>query len=276
MVRRVSFPLIMHGRYFIALGVLGLFLQACALAQSADDVSLGDLARSLRKDTASAQTVIDNDNLSQVMVDANKLKLDGPPVFSFDGGGKKFQMSSPDGTCSLSFNANMTALISDPLVAREVPQSELAKVDGPATIDSDTLEVSIYNGTDWNLTEITVGLTIVRHDDPEAPETASLGAGKLIRAVERTVEPAPEEPRARRSDRTALYHLRGSAAPLKTTVFREMMASAIEPGEEWHWAIVAAKGVPVKTEPAKPLSEPQLPLQSHPLAQPASIPAQPM
>ena len=65
-------------------------------------------------------------------------------------------MTSPDGTCSLSFNANATALLTSPYVAQDLPQGELAKLDGPAKI-GDTLEVSVYNASSWSLREITVG-----------------------------------------------------------------------------------------------------------------------
>jgi len=248
---------------FVALTAL---VPGGAMAQSSDDIPLGDLARSVRGDhLAPTAPIIDNDNLSQAMDNAQKLKMDDVPVFSIAPGGQKFQMASPDGTCSLSFNANATALISDPQVARELPQDELAKLDGPASIDSDTLEVSLYNGTSWNLTEVVVGLTLVRHENPEAPETAYYGKAKLITAaaeapVERN-EATAGEPAVRRSDSTVLYHMKGSAAPLKTTTFREIMSASLPPGAEWHWAIVSAKGVPLKLATPVPLTSSANPIR---------------
>jgi hypothetical protein len=271
-------------RHLIPLLLLaGLTLPATA--QSDNDVPLGDLARALRtSDTPSQHDVIDNDNLSDAMEDARTQPLDGTPVFSIKGGSNKFQMSSPDGTCSLSFNANATALISDPIMNRELPQNELAKLDGPAIINSDTLEVSIYNGTGWNLTELTIGLTVIRHDNPDEPEAGSTRAGKLVPAALRNIEEPVEggasvaEPMAKRSDTTVLYHLKGAAAPLKTTTFREIMASALEPGTEWHWAIVQAKGTPPKVVApipgvnlTAPLTLPVLPSLPQPEVKPPAL-----
>ena len=249
----------MATRWFISLMLLGF--ATAVWAQSDDDVPLGDLARTLRSaDNPSQHDIIDNDNLSQ-MVAADARRDDTAPVFSINGASNRFQMSSPDGMCSLSFNANATSLISDPVVNRELPQGELAKLDGPAIINSDTLEVSIYNGTGWNLTELTIGLTVVRHDNPDEPEAAVSRKGKIVPAAMREGEPAGGslmnvESSAKRSDTTVLYHLKGVAAPMKTTTFREIMASALEPGTEWHWAVVQAKGTPPKIAP--PVNSPQV------------------
>src|SRR5271170_4330738 len=107
---------------------LGMAIPHRAAAQSDDGVSLGDLARSLRqsKDPKEpvAPNVIDNDNLTQVIDDVEHFRLSTRPTFSFDGAGKSFQMSSPDGTCSLSFNANTTALLSSPYVSQDLPADE--------------------------------------------------------------------------------------------------------------------------------------------------------
>jgi hypothetical protein len=224
----------------IFLVFVGTTLPISAAAQSDGAVSLGDLARSIRQKKEpmepAATNVIDNDNLSQVITDVEKIRLTATPMFSFDGKGKNFKMSSPDGTCSLSFNANTTALLSSPYVAQDLPQSEVAKLDGPANIQGDTLEVSMYNASAWNVKEITVGLTIVRSDDPAAE---NYGSAKLLPAtVGETVTGD------KRSDMTLLLHLKASAAPLVTTVFREKLDATLQEGQEWHWAIIEAKGIP--------------------------------
>ena len=223
----------------ITLVLLGLLLPLAVAAQSDDGVSLGDLARSLRKSKeAVAQTVIDNDNLTQVMDEVATERLKGSLTFSLDASGKNFQISSPDVTCSLSFSDKAAVLLVDPYVPLDLPQSELMKLDGPATIDGNTLQVSVYNGTDWNLREITVGLTIVRVAEAET-ENATFGPASLL------VPPGANAPPAEKhSDQTLLFHLKGSAAPLATTVFRGMLSAALTPDEEWHWAIVQAKGIP--------------------------------
>jgi hypothetical protein len=230
-----------HQRYLGAILVfLGMLSPVCAAAQSDSAVSLGDLARSLRQSKnpkePAAPNVIDNDNLSQVINQVENFRLGGKPMFSFDGAGRNFQMSSPDGTCSLSFNANATALLSSPYVSQDLPPSELANLDGPANIQGDTLEVSMYNASSWTVREITVGLTIVRHDDPSA---ADYGSAKFLPAVVEDGIPAEK-----RSDLTLLLHLKGSVAPLATTVYREKLDASPSADQEWHWAIVEAKGIP--------------------------------
>jgi hypothetical protein len=248
-----------------------------ARAQSdAGGMSLGDLARSLRKQKAApaqpAKTVIDNDNLSNVMdqVESDRQKRKGTLNFTFDEAGKEFKVASPDVTCSLSFNAQATALLSDPYAPQDLPDSELAKLDGPAIINGDDLEISVYNGSGWNLKEITVGLTIIRpekntganHEEARRDEikTAYFGAARLVPvSAQSPAAPATATAAApeKHSDVTVLYHLKGFAAPLATTVFRETLPTAPAPDQEWHWAIVQARGVP----PAPPSPQPEPPQQ---------------
>ena len=65
-----------------------------------------------------------------------------------------------------------TSLLSDPYAPQDLPEGELAKLDGPATISGDTLQVSVHNGTSWNIKEITVGLTILRELGSRTAATA--------------------------------------------------------------------------------------------------------
>jgi hypothetical protein len=228
------------GKYQICLTCLLMVMAATsAWAQSDEnELSLGDVARSLRKSKAAATTpnVIDNENLSRVMEEVETHKKNGSMVYSFDRLGKTFQVASPDVTCSLSFSAPATSLLSSPYAPQEVPQKELAKLDGPAVIDGSALQLSVYNGSTWNIKEITVGITLVRDSDNRA---ATRLQARIIAAAETT--PLTQE---KRSDVTVLYHLKGAAAPGMTTVFHENLASAPGPGQDWHWAIVEAKGVP--------------------------------
>jgi hypothetical protein len=225
--------------------LLGLMLPVYGIAQSdGAEPSLGDLARSLRKAKAAPEhTVIDNDNLHKVMDEVQNRKLNGNLLFTFDGAGKKFQVSSPDVTCDLSFSASATSLLSDAYAPQELPEGELAKLDGPATISGDTLQVSVHNGTNWNIKEITVGLTILRDTD-----AAGSGPARLIPASETTTLLSEKHP-----DVTVLYHLKGSAAPASTTVFHETLSAALSHDQEWHWAIVQAKGI----KPQKPVASDQ-------------------
>jgi hypothetical protein len=235
MTRKLSLPL--------ALVLLGALLPVCAMAQSdSGEPSLGDLARQYRKGKAAIDhAVIDNDNLHQVMDEVQTRKLNGSLLFSIDGAGKKFQVSSPDVTCDLSFSGSATSLLSDPYAPQVLPEIELAKLDGPATISGDTLQVSVHNGTTWNIKEITVGVTILRSSEAN---TARRGSARLIPAAETTTLLLEKKP-----DSTVLYHLKGSAAPSSTTVFHETLGTTLGGDQEWHWAIVQAKGVP--SQPAQ-------------------------
>jgi hypothetical protein len=233
--------------------VCGLFLLAlppCVSAQEdAGDAPLGDVARSFRKKPAASEAVIDNDNLSKVVDDAESRRAAGAsPVFSLDPGGKSFHISSPDVTCSLSFSAKTTSLLSDPLLLDELPRSELAKLDGPATIDGDSLQVSMHNGTSWELREVVIGLTIVKRFEPG--DTASyFGQARIIPAVAGSAPQQVQDSFQKQPDVTLLLHVKGSAAPSATAIFRTPLNFALFPDQDWHWAIVKAKGIPPQVPP---------------------------
>ena len=230
-----------HRRILLALAMGGvLWGTALSWGQELDDpMPLGDLARELRKEHQSVgvPSVIDNDNLSKVMDEVESRRLAGSSLlFSFDANAKTFRVSAPDVTCSLSFNAQATSLLSDPYISRDLPESELSRLEGPATIDGGNLEVSVFNGTTWRVDEITVGLTIVKH----SPQTARFaGTAQLIPASSETTVTQEKRP-----DVTTLYKMRAAAAPFMTTMFRTGLNAPLGPDEEWHWAIVQAKGIP--------------------------------
>ena len=46
-----------------------------------------------------------------------------------------------------------------------------------------------------------------------------------------------------------LLHIKGSAAPSTTATFRTPLNFALFPDQEWHWAIVRAKGIPPQPPP---------------------------
>jgi hypothetical protein len=229
-------------------GMLLLALPQCVCAQEdLSDTPLGDVARSFRKKTASPDTIIDNDNLTKELDDAESRRAAGSSlVFSLDTGGNSFHVSSPDVSCSLSFTAKTTSLLSDPLLLDELPRSELAKLDGPATIDGDSLQVSMHNGTSWQLREVVIGLTIVKR--PEPGDTSSFGQARIVPAVE---DGFPAQTSLQRQpDVTLLLKVKGSAAPSMTAIFRTPLNFALFPDQEWHWAIVRAKGIPPQAPPA--------------------------
>jgi hypothetical protein len=217
-----------------------MMVPALLVAQDdGNETPLGDIARNLRKKTP-AQAVIDNDNLSTVMEQVQIRKLAGSAVqYSIDSGGKTFQISSPDANCRLSFSANSKALLSSQYTQMQLPPGELAKLEGPATVDGSSLQVSVFNGTNWHVSEIAIAVTLVTQNETQ-DASAGHGSGKLVAAAIKDSTQVAAKP----ADVTALYRVRGAAAPATTTLFRAPLDLEIGPNQEWHWAIVEAKGYP--------------------------------
>jgi hypothetical protein len=219
--------------------------------EDANDPPLGDVARSFRKKSAPSELVIDNDNFSTVVEDAERRRAAGTTmVFSLDPGEKNFHISSPDVSCSLSFTAKTSALLADPVALDELPRSELAKLDGPATIDGDSLQVTMHNGSSWELREVVIGLTILRH--PETGDaSASYGKARIVPAAVGVSTQSSQDSSQKQPDVTVLLRVKGSAAPAATALFRTQLNFALFPDQEWHWAIVHAKGIPPPPLPAE-------------------------
>jgi hypothetical protein len=210
-----------------------------------DQPSLGEMAREARRakspesPSSSGQKVIDNDNFAAVLDEAAAARITGKPVFSIDPSGNAFRMTSPDGTCSLSFDAKATALISSSFVSTDLPQDELPKLEGHALMHDNVIEVSMHNGTPWELREVVIGITILQRPlqlDVNAAEPKMVSdpswAGKL-------------------PDLTAIYHLRGSATPNSTATFTAVLgdSSVLSGNLDWHWALVSARGLPPPSSP---------------------------
>ena len=222
-----------------------------------NDLPLGDVARTLRKKTPPSQDVIDDDNLSKVMEQAEGRHASGSALkFLMAGDGKAFQVSAPDVTCSLSFTANVKSLLSSQYAQMELPASEVLKLEGPATIEGDALIISVYNRTDWHVSEVAVALTVVKKSETRE---ASLSGGptlegraKLLLAL---ADSSPQESGVRpekKPDMTLIYRMRAAAPPAVTTVFSAPLNRELAPDEEWHWAIVQAKGYPPQTYGGNP------------------------
>src|SRR4029077_18512116 len=85
------------------------------------------------------------------------------------------------------------------------------------------------------------GLTIVQR----ANETAHRnGIGKLVPAASETTLLAEKRP-----DMTTLYRLKGNPLPAATTIFRAVLNAKLGPDQEWHWAIIQARGEPPQKSP---------------------------
>jgi len=243
---------------------VGIVLAAGAVCAQEETPSLGDVARNYRKNKAEqtmpqqvpaplpSHPVIDNDNLGQVMEDVNKARPVAPAktVFSLDSSGNTLKMSSPDVTCSLSFNAKASSLLLRPVLIENLPLDELVKIDGPGSIQEQSLQLDLFNGTEWDLREVTVGLTLERTPGENAEAAAR---ARVVPAAENSAPVTVE----RRSNVTLLYHLKTEAKPFSRTEFREMIGITPGADEDWRWSIVEAKGIrpPGRYAPSS-LSEP--------------------
>jgi hypothetical protein len=242
--------------------LLGTLLASSAASAQEDAPSLGDLARDLRRNKAqeeaqpqqpeSARPVIDNDNLAQVMDDAKKARPVKPDktVISIDPSGNTLKVSSPDVTCSLSFNARASSLLIKPVLIEDLPLTELLKIDGPGSIQDQSLQLDVFNGTDWDIREITVGLTLER----KPGENAEFAARARVIPAAEGITPITIE---RRSDVTLLYHLKAESKPFSTTEFHENIGITPGADEDWRWSIVEAKGIrPSQAQAPESLQEP--------------------
>lgn len=242
--QRLSMPRFLHIACVFTLILAPLLLAAQDdVSLDPNEIPLGDLARELRgaKPPEQPGEVIDNDNIEHVMDKAESERLDGEPVFAISHTGV-FTATSPDGSCSLTFDAR-SAHPPVAYIATDLPQGELVKLQGPATIQNGELEVSVHNGSQWELKEIVVGISVL------GPQS---GPPEYRFA---TLESVPVVASEKLPDMTTLYHLKGSALPDSTSIFRGPMDSGDVPAQkkDWHWSIVGARGIP----PAAPASVPQ-------------------
>jgi hypothetical protein len=215
-----------------------------------NDAPLGDVARSLRKKTASTQRVIDDDNLPQVMEAAqaadSRRGAASALRFLMAGEAKGFRVSAPDVTCSLSFTPNVKSLLSSQYSQMDLPQELVGKLQGQATIEGDALTVPIFNATNWHVSELDVALTIVRKSgsrDPFGladPLAGNGGDGISVAGNDPLQQVRPEK----KPDVTVIYRMRAASPPWQRSVFNAPLEVDLAPGDQWHWAIVEAKGYP--------------------------------
>lgn len=219
-----------------------------------DQVPLGDVARSLRKKAPPAKPVVDDDNLPQVMhqIDSHDdAALGFRFLMSRDSQG--FQVSAPDVTCSLAFTANVKSLLSSQYDQMDLPPTELAKIEGRAVVEGDALTVPVFNGTQWHLSELAIAFTVVKKARtgvvPWNQEGASSASAVVPQPLAREIgadafqQVRPEK----RPDVAVIYRMRAAAPPWSNAVFSAPLKLELDPSEEWHWAIVQAKGYPPET-----------------------------
>jgi hypothetical protein len=229
------------GRRLLLLLVVGATLVPARLLAQDDpnDVPLGDVARNLRK-KAPTKPVIDDDNLSQVMQEADSRKGFGSSLrFLMAGDLSGFRVSAPDVTCNLSFSSNVKSLLAGQYSEMDMPANDLARLEGHASVEGDALNVSVHNGTDWHVSEIAVAVMLVKVPHATAGEGPS------------TVEATPAEgahpqeiPTDKKPDRTVIYRMRAVGVPWAVTTFSAPLQSEFAAGSEWHWAVVQARGYP--------------------------------
>ena len=230
------------GLALMLLMVLGGLLPLSVTAQDdPNDTPLGDVARTLRKKTPQTQE-IDNDNLPQVMDQIDGKHPSGSALkFLMQGESRGFHVSAPDVTCSLSFTASTKALLSSQYAQMDLPSGDVMKLTGPATIEGDAITVSVFNGTEWHVSEVTVALTIVKKKLPaDEPPAIANAAPSVVDGLALVSKVRPEK----KPDVTVIYKMRSAAPPWTNTVFSSPLNLDLTPGDEWHWAIVQARGYP--------------------------------
>jgi hypothetical protein len=219
-----------------------------------DQMPLGDVARSLRKKAPPAKPVIDDDNLPQVMqqVDSHD---DAASRFRFlmSRDSQGFQVSAPDVTCSLAFTANVKSLLSSQYDQMDLPPTEMAKIEGKAVVEGDALTVPVFNGTQWHLSELAIAFTVVKKPRTGVVPWNQYGASSASADVtsplarETGVDAFQQVRPEKRPDVAVIYRMRAAALPWSNAVFSAPLKLELDPGEEWHWAIVQAKGYPPET-----------------------------
>jgi len=238
-----------------------------------DQMPLGDVARSLRKKAPPAKPVIDDDNLPQVMQQADSHD-DAASRFRFlmSRDSQGFQVSAPDVTCSLAFTANVKSLLSSQYDQMDLPPTEMAKIEGKAVVEGDALTVPVFNGTQWHLSELAIAFTVVKKARTGVVPWSHEGVSSASAVVTPPLAPeigadAFQQVRPeKRPDVAVIYRMRAAALPWSNAVFSAPLKLELDPGEEWHWAIVQAKGYPPEsyvgsvrplvTEPARKESIP--------------------
>ena len=206
-----------------------------------NDVPLGDVARNLRK-KAPIKPVIDDDNLSQVMQEADSRKGIGSSLrFLMAGDLSGFRVSAPDVTCNLSFSSNVKSLLAGQYSEMDLPASDLTRLEGHASIEGDALNVSVHNGTDWHVSEIAVAVMMVRKSVANA--AAGDGVSNPETATAEGARP-PEVQTDKKPDTTVIYRMRAVGVPWSVTTFSSRLQNELAAGTEWHWAVVQARGYP--------------------------------
>jgi len=222
--------------------LLAAFVSPTMLAAQGDpnETPLGDVARTVRKKTPPTLPVIDDDNFSQVMDQVESRHMDAASLhFSMPAENKSFRVAQADVTCSMSFSANAKSLLSSQYAEMKLPAKQMSKLQGPANLEGNALNISLTNGTDWHVSEVAIAFTVVRRS---ASGSNDSGEAKMFPPPDPAQESALRP--VKKPDTTVIYRMRAADGPSATTVFSTPVDVDIDAGDEWHWAIVEAKGYP--------------------------------
>ena len=252
-------------RWLVLTVLLSSLVPVGAVAQDDPaEIPLGDVARNLRKKTPQAKPIIDDDNLPQVMLQADSHRDFGSGLrFLMSGSSGGFQVAAPDVTCSLSFTANVKSLLSGQYDQMDLPPAEMAKIEGQAVVEGDALTVPIFNDTQWHLSELAVAFTVVKKPRVGMLNTDGPGSGAQLPTPDRGFDSFQEVRPEKKPDVTVIYRMRAAAQPWSRAVFSAPLDLELAPGDEWHWALVQAKGYPPETYVAdkkRTLSEAKAPV----------------
>lgn len=220
-----------------------------------NDMPLGDVARNLRKKNPPAKPVIDDDNLPQVMERADAGQRAGLR-YLMAGETRGFQLAAPDVTCSLAFTANAKSLLTGQYAQMDLPSEEMAKLQGQATIEGDSLTIPIFNGTSWHVSELAVALTVIRkRGEPAFPGAVYRTDGSVDVSqgdLSAQSDPLEQVRSEKKPDLTVIYRMRTGAPQWERAVFSAPLNVELGSGDEWHWALVRAKGYPPESYAAPP------------------------
>ena len=226
-------------RLWLALAALGAAL-APVRAMGQDEPSetpLGDVARNLRKKPPK-QAVIDDDNLTQVLQQVESRRGFGASLrYLMSGDGSGFRVSAPDVTCNLSFSSNVKALLAKQYSEMELPASDVARLEGHATLADDALTVSVHNGTDWHVSEISVAFTVIN----SPPGVDAPPENPMSHPASANARPSRAD---KKPDMTVIYRMRAVGVPWSVTSFSSRLNGTTVSNGEWHWAVVSARGYP--------------------------------
>lgn len=240
-------------RDVLLLLTLGAMLIPARVAAQNDpnDIPLGDVARNLRKKTGSPP-VIDDDNLGEALREGETHRGFGASLrFLMTGDLSGLRVSAPDVTCKLSFSANVRTLLSSQYSEMNLPADDLAKMEGHASITGDSLTVSVHNATDWHVSEISVALTLLNKST--VPEATGNDPSPNLQAGSESASAADQV--GKRPDSTVIYRMRAVGVPWSATNYSARLDREIVAGQEWHWAIVRARGYPPESYRRGVLSE---------------------